>query len=42
MDLYYGDPGYSSCVMSARSVTKRQERGGGAFLPNFQESLFLG
>ena len=37
MDLQYGDHRYSTCMMQARSFTKRQ----GAFLPNFQESLFL-
>ena len=36
-----GDLGYSTCVMRASSLMKRQKRGGGAFLPNFQESLFL-
>ena len=40
MDLYNGDLGYSTCVMRAQSMMKRQ-KGGGAFLPNFQESLFL-
>ena len=41
MYLYYGDHGYSTCAVWSWSLTKRQKRGGGAFLPNFQECLIL-
>ena len=48
MDLYYGDLGYSTCVMQATKTKDLKLKffpsswggGGGAFLPNFQESFF--